>query len=227
RLYRNRGDGTCEDVAELEGVAGQSFVTGEVTELVDAGMSAAFIDYNSDGLLDLAVTNGEGQTELAPYFLYRNEGVRGRWLAIELEGVASEVHGLGAEIHVHGATGDRYRYQSGPHHLLSQSLLPVHVGLGRDRRVTVTVTWPSGTVDTIDDVRADQRITVREGVGLVDGDVEEPGGETSGNEGGDEDGTTGEGSGGGPGGSPGEDTSADTGRDRTSGGEGEDTRDAE
>lgn len=227
RLYRNRGDGTFEDVAELEGVAGQSFVTGEVTELVDAGMSAAFIDYNSDGLLDLAVTNGEGQTELAPYFLYRNEGVRGRWLAIELEGVASEVHGLGAEIHVHGATGDRYRYQSGPHHLLSQSLLPVHVGLGRDRRVTVTVTWPSGNVDTIDDVRADQRITVREGVGLVDGDVEEPGGETSGNEGGDEDGTTGEGPGGGPGGSPGEDTSADTGRDRTSGGEGEDTRDAE
>jgi hypothetical protein len=58
RLYRNRGNGTFEDVAESAGVTNQR-----------CGKGAAWGDYNADGRLDLFVSN-MGQ----PCRLYRNEG---------------------------------------------------------------------------------------------------------------------------------------------------------
>jgi len=45
-LYRNKGDGTFEDVAPQSG-----------TEDISPGMSAAFGDYNNDGYMDLYVAN--------------------------------------------------------------------------------------------------------------------------------------------------------------------------
>jgi hypothetical protein len=59
RLYRNRGDGTFEDVAEAAGVAGQQ---GE-------GAGALAFDYDNDGDQDLYVTY-----LLRPNLLYRNRG---------------------------------------------------------------------------------------------------------------------------------------------------------
>ena len=59
RLYRNRGDGTFEDVAERAGVAGQE---GEA-------IGALAFDYDNDGDTDLYVTY-----LLRPNLLYRNRG---------------------------------------------------------------------------------------------------------------------------------------------------------
>ena len=59
RLYRNRGDGTYEDVAARAGVAGQ---TGEAT-------GALAFDYDNDGRPDLYVTY-----LFRPNLLYRNRG---------------------------------------------------------------------------------------------------------------------------------------------------------
>ena len=59
RLYRNRGDGTFEDVAAAAGVAGQE---GE-------GIGALAFDYDNDGDTDLYVTY-----LLRPNLLYRNRG---------------------------------------------------------------------------------------------------------------------------------------------------------
>lgn len=57
RLYRNRGDGTFEDVTAAAGVGDQSY-----------GMGCAVGDYDNDGDVDLYVTN------VGPNVLYRNEG---------------------------------------------------------------------------------------------------------------------------------------------------------
>ena len=59
RLYRNRGDGTYEDVATKAGVAGQE---GE-------GVGALAFDYDNDGWPDLYVTYLD-----RPNLLYRNRG---------------------------------------------------------------------------------------------------------------------------------------------------------
>jgi hypothetical protein len=59
RLYRNRGDGTFEDVAEKAGIVGQE---GE-------GIGALAFDYDNDGDTDLYVTY-----LFRPNLLYRNRG---------------------------------------------------------------------------------------------------------------------------------------------------------
>jgi hypothetical protein len=58
-LYRNRGDGTFEDVSERTGIA----------KHVGKGMSVAFADYDEDGRVDAYVTN-----DGVPNFLFRNRG---------------------------------------------------------------------------------------------------------------------------------------------------------
>ena len=58
-LYRNRGDGTFEDVSERAGFAQHR----------GRGMSVAFADYDNDGFMDVFVTNdNEGN------FLFHNRG---------------------------------------------------------------------------------------------------------------------------------------------------------
>ena len=59
-LFRNRGDGTFEDVSQKAGV-------GDPQKL--HGMGAVWGDYDGDGLPDLFVTNDDGQN-----FLYHNKG---------------------------------------------------------------------------------------------------------------------------------------------------------
>jgi enediyne biosynthesis protein E4 len=63
RLYRNRGDGTFEDVTDASGIGGmtQGF-----------GQGVAVGDYDNDGRPDLFVTRWRS------YALYRNQG-KGRW----------------------------------------------------------------------------------------------------------------------------------------------------
>lgn len=59
QLYRNRGDGTFEDVSEKSGVAAYR----------GRGMGVAFADYDRDGRLDAFVTNDN-----LPNFLFHNLG---------------------------------------------------------------------------------------------------------------------------------------------------------
>jgi hypothetical protein len=58
-LYRNRGDGTFEDVTARSGIA----------KHVGRGMSVAFADYDGDGFMDAFVTNDN-----QPNFLFHNRG---------------------------------------------------------------------------------------------------------------------------------------------------------
>ncbi len=59
RLYRNRGDGTFEDVSARAGLLAHA----------GKGMSAAFADFDGDGRLDIFVTN-----DTVPNFLLHNNG---------------------------------------------------------------------------------------------------------------------------------------------------------
>lgn len=58
-LYRNRGDGTFEDVSKKSGIATH----------IGKGMSLAFADYDGDGFQDVFVTN-----DTLPNFLFHNRG---------------------------------------------------------------------------------------------------------------------------------------------------------
>jgi enediyne biosynthesis protein E4 len=78
-LYRNRRDGTFEDVTVKAGIAAH----------IGRGMSVAFADYDNDGRMDIFVTNDN-----MPNFLFRNQG-DGTFKEVALEaGVALTNNGL-------------------------------------------------------------------------------------------------------------------------------------
>ena len=77
-LYRNRGDGTFENVSVKAGIA----------QHIGKGMSVAFADYDHDGQTDIFVTNDK-----MPNFLFHNRG-NGQFEELALEtGVALPDHG--------------------------------------------------------------------------------------------------------------------------------------
>lgn len=86
-LYRNRGDGTFEDISESSGIASH----------VGKGMSVAFADYDDDGNTDVFVTNDK-----EPNFLFHNLG-NGKFEEVGLQaGVAlpdagNEISAMGAD----------------------------------------------------------------------------------------------------------------------------------
>jgi len=77
-LYHNNGDGTFADVSAASGIGSH----------VGKGMSAAFLDFDRDGRLDVFVAN-----DTVPNFLFRNEG-EGRFREMALQsGVAFNADG--------------------------------------------------------------------------------------------------------------------------------------
>jgi hypothetical protein len=79
RLYRNRGDGTFEDVTERLGVEGWGF-----------GTTAAAADIDNDGYPDLLVVNFDG------LILYRNKGGSGFEEVTSRAGLTSDRPGISA-----------------------------------------------------------------------------------------------------------------------------------
>ncbi len=77
-LYRNRGDGSFEDVTQKAGIAPHK----------GRGMSVAFNDYDGDGLIDAFVTNDN-----LPNFLFRNQGDGSFEEVALVTGVALREHG--------------------------------------------------------------------------------------------------------------------------------------
>jgi enediyne biosynthesis protein E4 len=158
-LYRNNGDGTFTDVAPLAGVA---------DAVVSRGRGATWGDYDGDGFLDLFVTNGEDDTdfEQGPQTLFHNNANNSNhWLEIVLVGTSSNRQGLGAAVTIQTNAGIQYRQaDGGSGHFLSQGAAPIHFGLGQQTAVNqLTVNWPSGIVQTVSEVAANQKITITEG----------------------------------------------------------------
>jgi enediyne biosynthesis protein E4 len=152
-LLRNNGNGTFTDVSEE---AGPYFKEKKV------GRGAAFADYDNDGWIDafIVVLGGKG------ILLHANlpaPNVRNHWLTLKLTGSKSNRDAFGARIEA--VAGDLHQMvenypQSG---YLSQNDPRPHFGLGSHAEVDVlTIRWPSGTVQTLQHVKADQILHVTE-----------------------------------------------------------------
>src|SRR5262249_9706795 len=152
RLFRNNGDGTFTDVAASLGVTAKEG---------GGGSDGTFIDYDNDGFLDLFVCSGAGP-QPGPYLLFENTGNRNHWLKMILIGTRSNRDGTGAKISVTAGKGTLYQQYFGQHGV-SQNRIPVHFGLrGATMAKTVVIDWPSGAHQEMDNVTADQTLTVTE-----------------------------------------------------------------
>ncbi len=120
---------------------------------------AATGDFDGDGDLDLVWADYEGNVTLA-----RNDVATGRALAVALRGVRSNRFGIGARIEIVMTDGSRQVRELQPARGYLSSSEPVaHFGLGDAARVArLTVHWPSGIVQTLNNVAVGRRYTITE-----------------------------------------------------------------
>jgi hypothetical protein len=120
---------------------------------------AAFGDLDNDGRVDVVVTALE-----APLEIWRNvTPARNHWLLVSTIGTRSNRDGQGAKIKVTTAAGAQWNAVNTAVGYGGGSDKRVHFGLGADAVVReLTITWPSGTLQTLRDLAADQIVTVRE-----------------------------------------------------------------
>jgi len=120
----------------------------------------AFADLDGDGRVDVVVTAID-----APAEIWMNRSPNsGHWLDISLHGTKSNRDGIGARIKVVSKTvGSQYNHMTTSVGYASSSYGPVHFGLGPDARADlIEIHWPSGIVQTLNDVPADQVLKVTE-----------------------------------------------------------------
>jgi hypothetical protein len=146
RVFKNLGNGKFQDVSRE---AGQGF------DVARAHRGSAFADFNGDGKVDVVVSSlGE------PAELWENVSASSNhWLVIRLLGSRSNRDGIGARISLEGQTNQMTTAVS----YASSSYSGVHFGLGQTKQIeTIKIRWPSGRVQVISDVRADQVLEARE-----------------------------------------------------------------
>jgi hypothetical protein len=156
-LYRNHEGTHFEDISAQAGAS----VTAPA-----AGRGCAFGDFDNDGRMDIIINNMND----IPALLRGNCRDQNHWLAVRTIGRKSNRSGIGARVYcLAGKRRQMDEVRSGGSYL-SQNDLRVHFGLGTAVRAeSVRVQWPSGIVDVVRDVKADQVITVVEGEGLSGG----------------------------------------------------------
>ena len=121
-LHYNNGDGTFSHDALAPG-------------------NQAVGDLNNDGFLDIATSNGYRQ----------NNGNDHNWIRINPVGVASNRDAIGARVTIVSALGTQIRDIRSGDGFEFMSHIGAHFGLGTDTEVeSVTIHWPSGNVDVIE-----------------------------------------------------------------------------
>jgi len=140
--------------------ANVSAQSGEPFKVPRAGRGAAVGDLDNDGRLEIVVNCND-----APAVLLHSEGgPANHWLIVDTHGTASNRDGIGTAIRLVSESGaEQYGTVNTAGSYLSASDKRVHFGLDADRRVRLLeLTWPSGRVQRIEDVAADQVLRVRE-----------------------------------------------------------------
>ncbi|HEY2120005.1 MAG TPA: CRTAC1 family protein [Candidatus Acidoferrum sp.] len=152
-LLRNNGNGTFTDVSSE---AGSYFKSKKV------GRGACFGDYDNDGYIDafIVVLGGQG------ILLHANPpagNAKNHWLTIHLVGTKSNRDGFGARIEANAGELQQMVENVPQSGYLSQNDPRPHFGLGALAEVDrLTIRWPSGAVQTLQHVKADQILTVTE-----------------------------------------------------------------
>ncbi len=149
--YHNRGGNVpvFDDVSTDWGFKQTSFSNG-----------AAYADFDNDGDLDYVVNNINDSA-----FVFRNHATEkmadnAHWLKVKLAGDNRNTFGLGAKIVIRYGEGQQQFWENTPYRGYLSSVEPgAHFGLGTITKIDeLTVTWPDGRQQKLQDVAANQAL---------------------------------------------------------------------
>jgi hypothetical protein len=160
-LYKNLRNGRFDDVSQQAGAG--------ITVPV-ASRGCAFGDFDNDGDIDVVVNTVNDY----PQLLRCDSSQARNWIKVRTIGTKSNRSGIGARLRCVSHPSDEEKphqqideVRSGGSYI-SQNDLRVHFGLGKaDKAEILEIRWPSGQIDTLKDVKANQLIYVKEGEGIV------------------------------------------------------------
>jgi len=148
RLYRNDGT-TFVDVAPSVGTNDNRH-----SACISLG------DFNNDGFVDIYLVNNGSENRL-----YKsNAGNSNKWIILKLSGVASNRSAIGARVSVRTGSLRQIREVEGGSGGKGQNSLPVEFGLGFANIIdSLSVRWPSGTVQNFTNVNPNMIYSLAEG----------------------------------------------------------------
>lgn len=154
-VYRNLRNGRFQNVTQQLGEA--------ILHPISA-RGCAFGDFDNDGDIDILLNPVNDYPEL----LRCDSSTGNHWIKVRTIGTKSNRSGIGARIKcVAGSLQQIGEVRSGASYA-SQNDLRVHFGLGQASKADrIEIHWPSGQVDVLENITADQLIYVEEGKGVV------------------------------------------------------------
>ena len=153
------------------------------------GKGLAHGDLNGDGFVDLIATNSSGDIFIAslpgappttaprtgPLFVWLNGNDDNHWLSLRLkgrmavDGTGSNADGIGARVYVttlpspHENPRVQVQEVRAGSSYLSMDSIDLEFGLGKaDKAEKIEIIWPSGRTQVVEDVDADQIMTITE-----------------------------------------------------------------
>ena len=145
-IFANLGNGTFSDASAQ---AGEDF------QAPRAHRGCAFADFNNDGKIDVVVASLQDRAEL-----WENISPDpNHWIILKLTGTKSNRDGIGARVRI----DKQWNHMTSACGYASSSHFGVHFGLGTVEKIpSIEIKWPSGIVQVLQDVNANQILQVRE-----------------------------------------------------------------
>jgi hypothetical protein len=160
KLYRNIGGGRFVDATKTQPAGFRA---------LRVGRGLAVGDYDNDGWLDFLVGNNGQDAQL-----FHNDGGerevsrKNHWLGVRLIGTKSNRDGVGAALKVVACEFVSYDQAKGGMSYCSAQDSRIYFGLGAHEKLDrLEITWPSGAHEVIQNLAANQIVTIEEGKGVT------------------------------------------------------------